>query len=138
MELVMAYLYSRVPVQTEKINSLTFHSLLDNGWYHDRRKSKKFKMLNKRFLVNEQWYRVLIRFEFKGMWNGEENYELSLPCPFVVTECQPIGDDVWKDTKTYHGPRLKNISGFISEGIPLELIDQIYSDLKEHIQYNIY
>lgn len=149
MELIKTYLYNRIPIQVHSVSNRTFHSLKRNGWYPDRRTNKKFTMLNKRFDIGNQWYRVLIRFENDGLSSfGEESFILSLPCPFIITECETISDKArdkhgattittkWKDTKTYHGPKLKNVNEFLKQGIPTDLIDQVYADLKEYVYYN--
>lgn len=139
MELVSAYLLSKPPVQNQYISVLTFHKMKRNGWYTDKRFTANFTMLNKRFKIKEQWYRVMVRFEFTGIQNASESYQINLPCPFIVTECQPIENDetqsslMWKDTKTYHGPRLKSTLGFIQAGIPIELIESVNRDLKEYV-----
>lgn len=140
MELTAVYLYNRIPVEVENISNRTFHNLKRHGWYNDTRTNKKFTMLNRRFMVGTQWYRALIRFAFDGRnLDGEETYSLSIPCPFLITECEPLvsGDDTrWRDLKTYHGPKLKSVTGFLQEGVPSDLIDFVYNDLKQHLIYN--
>ncbi|MCY8466432.1 hypothetical protein [Bacillus atrophaeus] len=143
MELASAYLYNRVPVNVNYISEKTFHHLKRNGWYTDIRTNSKFTMLNKRIEINNKWYRVLIRFESLKMIVDADGlmfkgYKLSEPAPFLVTECEPIESitsDKWKDTKTYHGRKLGSVLGFLSEGVPSEIIDTVYDDLKKHTDY---
>ncbi|MEB2277004.1 hypothetical protein LAV82_23580 [Bacillus sp. ILBB4] len=139
MELVTAYLYNRIPVETNDINVKTFHHLKRNGWYTDARTNKKFTMLNKRIEIDDQWYRVMIRFEYNGFLEGEDVYLLSLPCPFLITKCQPvegISSARWKDTEVYHGPKLGSVLGFLQKGVPSAIIDEVSNDLKQYVQYN--
>ena len=143
MELAAAYLYNRVPVNVNLVSEKSFHHLKRNGWYRDNRTNSKFTMLNKRIEINDKWYRVLIRFEaskriMRPDGSSFNNYKLSEPAPFLVTECEPIESvtsDKWKDTKTYHGRKLGSVLGFLSEGVPSEIIDIVYNDLKNHIEY---
>lgn len=131
MELISSYLYNRIPIRTTNIENRTFHFLKRHGWYSDSRSNRKFTMLNKRFKINGQWYRALIRFQN----DGTETFELSIPCPFVITKSETEDEISFKDTKTFHGPKLKNVIGFFEAGVPSELIDQIYQDLREHVTY---
>lgn len=114
MELVSIYLYSRVPMQTNDINARSFHNLKMNGWFTDTRSSVAFIMLNKRIECDGQWYRALVRFKEDKDKPFSSSYSLSTPCPFIITECEMIVNDNtrWKDTKTYHGPKLKGVQGF--------------------------
>jgi hypothetical protein len=141
MELTVAYLYNRIPIETHNINNRTFHHLKRHGWYNDVRTNRKFTMLNKRIEVNGKWYRGMIRFEYKGLnMDGNEMYTLSLPCPFIVTECEQIltidGTPTWKDTKTYHGPSLKSVMGLLEAGVPSQVIQEVHDDLRAHVEYN--
>jgi|GEM_PF-6220664 len=141
MELIRLYLCNRISIETNNISNRTFHFLKRKGWYTDSRSNQKFYMLNKRIQVEGQWYRALIRFEYKGV-NADESmvYTLSSPCPFIVTECEAIetldGTDSWKDVKTYHGPTLKNVTGLLNAGVPMEVIDQVYEDLYTCVDYH--
>ncbi|MCD7911072.1 hypothetical protein KC480_05970 [Bacillus velezensis] len=143
MELASAYLYNRVPVNVDYITEKTFHYLKRNGWYTDTRTNSKFTMLNKRIEIKDKWYRVLIRFEVKKSADSSGTltpitYKLSEPAPFLVTECEPI-DSVttgkWKDSEVFHGRKLGSVLGFLEKGIPTEIIDTVYSDLKKHIDH---
>jgi hypothetical protein len=139
MELVSIYLYNRIPIQSEDISNRSFHNLKRNGWYNDVRTNRKFTMLNKRIEVNQKWYRALIRFEYNGVVEGVEAFILSMPCPFIITECEPMESTTsarWKDNKTYHGPNLGSVSEFLRKGVPIQVIDEVYSDLKEFMIYN--
>jgi hypothetical protein len=139
MELASVYLYNRIPIDLHDISNQTFHSLKRNGWYTDTRTNKKFTMLNKRIEHESKWYRCIIRFEYNGMLEGAESYVLSMPCPFIVTECEPVESvsvASWKDIKTYHGPKLKNVMGLMMEGVPAAIVDEVITDLKENVKYN--
>lgn len=139
MELVAIYLYNRIPIETDNILNITFHGLKRDGWYTDARTNRKFTMLNKRIEYNGQWYRAMIRFEYKGIDpNGQERYQLSIPTPFLITECEPLESVTsarWKDSKTYHGPKLGSVAEMMKQGVPSEIIDEVYKDLLEHTEY---
>lgn len=139
MELVAVYLYNRIPIEVHNVSNKTFHNLKRNGWYSDVKNNQKFTMLNKRIEVEGKWYRSLIRFEYQGInSDGNEFFNLSLPTPFVITQCEPVESLTsgrWKDNKTYHGPKLGSVSGFLEAGVPSSLIDEVYRDLQEHIIY---
>lgn len=141
MELVALYLYNRIPIQTQNIKNTTFHNLKRHGWYSDVRNNKKFTMLNKRIEWEGKWYRTMIRFEYTGLdENGEETFTLSIPTPFIITECEPIetvSSGRWKDTKTYHGRNLGSVVSMLEAGVPLHVIDEVFTDLKEHIKYHM-
>lgn len=137
MELITAYLYNRIPIEMNNISNRTFHQLKRNGWYTNLRTNQKYTMLDKRIEVNDQWYRAMIRFEHKGLIDtGEESFLLSFPCPFIVTECEKLTMDRWKDTKAYHGPKLGSVSGFVQSGVPEKVIQQVHEDLQLYITYN--
>ena len=141
MELTAVYLYNRIPVEVKNISNKTFHNLKRHGWYNDTRTNKKFTMLNRRYMVGSTWYRALIRFSYEGLSvDAEETFSLSIPCPFLVTECEPFtaddGEQRWRDIKTYHGPKLKSVTGLLREGVPSDLVDFVYNDLKQYIIYN--
>lgn len=139
MELVSVYLYNRDPIELNHINVATFHRLKREGWYNDTRTNNKFTMLNKRIKVYGQYYRALIRFEYEGLNSlGQQLFKLSLPAPFVITACEPLGDPSsarWKDTATFHGPRL-GITGYLQSDIPTQLLDDIIEDLNNCVEYN--
>ncbi len=138
MEMVSVYLYNHVPVETNDFSNRTFHNLKRNGWYNDTRSNNKFTILNKRIQVRDKWYRIVIRFKYKGLTHiGKESYELSNPVPFLVTECEPLADgNRWKDVKTYHGRNIESISAFLEASEAPEVIEEIYQDLKQHAVYN--
>lgn len=139
MELVSVYLYNRIPVETSNISNKTFHTLKKNGWYNDERTNNKFTMLNKRIEIGGKWHRTMIRFESdKKNKNGEEVFNLSLPSPFLITECEQTDTGItsWKDTAVFHGPKLGSVSAFIEAGISSQLIDEVYKDLETHLVYN--
>jgi hypothetical protein len=110
-----------------------------NGWYNDPRTNKKFTMLSKRIEVEGKWYRALVRFTYDGLTNGtREMYTLSLPCPFIITQCEPvvsISSARWKDNKVYHGPTI-GIAGYLQQKVPSSIIEEVQRDLKEHTKYN--
>jgi hypothetical protein len=140
MELVALYLYNRIPIDIKGIKNSTFHNLKRNGWYSDARNNKKFTMLNKRIECQGKWFRALIRFEYKGIEDNDEIFELSIPTPFLVTECEPVESVTsarWKDNKTYHGKTLGSVSDMIRAGVPGEVIDEVFTDLKQYIQYKL-
>ena len=139
MELVAVYLYNRIPMQIDSISNQTFHNLKRNGWYTDNRTNQKFTMLNKRIEIDGQWYRLLIRFENVGnSVEGLQMFKLSLPVPFIATQCEPVEGLTsarWKDTKTFHGPKLGTVTEMMRAGLPSQLIDQAYADLQEYVIY---
>jgi hypothetical protein len=139
MELVSVYLYNRIPIELNNINVITFHKLKREGWYNDTRTNKKFTMLNKRIEVDGQWYRALLRFQYTGQNDhGEQLFELSMPTPFIITQCEPVESVTsarWKDNKTYHGPNL-GMTGYLQAGVPTQIIDDINEDLKICAEYN--
>jgi hypothetical protein len=132
MELVTAYLYNFCPLRVTGIASNTFHWLKKSGWYSDLRKSAKYQIMNKRFQINEQWFRVIVRFEHDA---STGLYLLSMPLPFVIIETFTEDGVSFKDNQVFHGRTMKNTVGYIQAGIPIELIDTVIADLKENVQY---
>lgn len=139
MELVAVYLYNRIPIETNLICVRSFHNLKRHGWYTDNRTNQKFTMLNKRIEIDNKWYRAMIRFESQGLnMDGVSFFKLSLPAPFIVTQCEPvesISSARWKDNKTYHGPKLGSVTEMLRAGVPVEVIDEVFTDLKRLILY---
>ncbi|HHT7153175.1 hypothetical protein [Bacillus cereus group sp. BfR-BA-01318] len=138
MELITLYNANRHPVDLNNIDTQTFHKLKRNGWYTDSRTNLKFTMLNKRIKHDNKWYRVLVRFGTQGKDHLYRNtFQLSSPCPFLITECIPMDEkhEKWKDVKTYHGPKMGSVSGYLQNGLPYEVINEVNEDLVEYIVY---
>jgi hypothetical protein len=131
MELITAYLYNHAPFPLAPIHSMTFHKMKLNGWYLDLRTSENFKIFNKRFQIHDKWFRVIVRFQ-KDDFNS---YKIDTPLPFVITETVTEDGVFFTDTKVYHGRQLKNTIGYLLNGIPHQLIDAVFEDLKKHIVY---
>jgi hypothetical protein len=137
MELISLYLTLRISIETKGISNQTFHQLKRTEWYTDTRSNRKYTMLNKRIEIDNKWYRAMIRFEYDNMIHGQESFNLTLPTPFIVTECEPVESTTtarWRDTKAYHGGKL-GIDGLLEKGVPLAVIENVYEDLKNHTQY---
>ncbi|CDQ41932.1 hypothetical protein [Virgibacillus salexigens] len=130
MELVTAYLYMTSPIPSENISAKSFYKLKENNWYQDNRGSQKFQILNKRFKIDQNWYKVGIRFE-----RSQDNYVLNTPIPFFITEAETDNGQVFTDKVVHHGRKVKHTLGYLHKGIPIELIDAVIQDLKEHLIY---
>lgn len=138
MELVSVYVFNQVPMETKDISNASFHHMKRHGWYSDARTNRKFTILNKRIESEGAWYRAMVRFEYNGILEGQESFILSQPSPFVVTQCEPIASTTsgrWKDNKTFHGPKL-GMMGYLKEGVPAAVLEEVRNDLKTYIQYN--
>lgn len=138
MELISLYNSNKNPIDLNNIDAQTFHKLKRNGWYTDTRSNLKFTMLNKRINYNDKWYRVLLRFGLQGKDHlYRDTFQLSSPCPFLITECMPMDEnhEKWKDVKTYHGPKLGSVSEYLQHGIPYEVIDEVNTDLTNYAIY---
>ncbi|OXB94884.1 hypothetical protein [Parageobacillus galactosidasius] len=133
MELVSAYLINRPPFLLTDIEPRrTFPALKMNDWYLDLRATDRFKIFHKRILLNDQWYRVVIRFQ----QNERGTYDLNLPIPFIITESVTEDGVFFTDTKVYHGKKLGNAIAYLHNGVPAELIQMIYLELKDILVYN--
>lgn len=132
MELIEAYLINRPPfVLTDIDPGRTFPSLKLNDWYLDLRATDRFKIFHKRILLNDQWYRVVIRFQK----NERGTYDLNLPVPFIITECVTEDGFIFRDTKVHHGKKLGSVIAYLHNGVPSELIQEIYKELKDVLVY---
>jgi hypothetical protein len=132
VELVSAYLVNRPPFLLNDIDQLTFTQLHLNDWYLDLRATEQFRIFHKRICLNDQWYRVVIRFQR----NERGLYDLNLPVPFIITECITEDGTLFTDTKVYHGKKLGSAISYIQHGVPAELIQIIYLELKGILVYN--
>jgi hypothetical protein len=132
MELIQAYLMMRPPFALNGIDKeMTFVNLSINHWYADLRSTDHFCVYHKYFRCDEQWYRVLIRFEQEK----DGTYSLSYPTPFIIVKTSTEDGVLFTDQKVYHGKRLGGVLGYINAGIPFELIQEVYCNLADCLFY---
>ena len=132
MELITAYMYKVSPIRTDSIHKpMTMHSLRQNQWIENTRGSKKYYIFEKLFYVNNENYRVIIRF-YK---NKDGSLTLSTPIPFIVAKTETQDGVNFKDVKIYHGRKLKTILNMMKEGVPSILVDRVIEDLYNSIVY---
>lgn len=131
MDLIRTYLYITSPIVPENIDEKTFEKMKTDHWYRDSRGSKKFQILNKRFKIDQNWYRVMVRFE--KMHDG--TYVLNEPIPFIIVETETEDEVIFIDRKIHHGRKVKHTLGYIDSGIPMELIDMVIQNLKDLVVY---
>lgn len=152
MELIRAYLQNINPFRiTEGITALHLRDFMrEQGWRADRKSSDKYQMLVKRYKVDEEYYRVIVRFEKTGVLidehvpgetrTGVYEYKLSQPAPFVITKCESFHDENgierWKDIQTFHGPKLKDNTGFTKAGVPYVLLEDVQEGIAEFFHLN--
>lgn len=153
MELISLYLYNTCPIQTENINSISFSLLKNKGYEEDVRKPKNFILINKTYKIDKNYYRIFLRFSK----TNHENYlyDLNYPVPFMVVKTKPVYWDesgkkiekeetlttnnlteVYSDEKIYHSNQYKKIYDYIKSGLPIQLFNDIFEDLKENIIYD--
>lgn len=144
MELISAYRLNTVPIKMHDIHPGTLDFLRSIEWYDDQRNPKGFVILNKRFKLNEQHYRTMLRFKEEQTTHGSLAYSLDTPVPFLVVETEPSdpihtpnGIQVrYKDTRVIHGRTVKTTIGYLYEGIPADLIHAVIEDLKDTAVYH--
>lgn len=143
MELLSAYFYNMSPIKMTEISEETFSHLYDRSWYKDDRNPKGFQIINKRFLIQDKWYRVALRFKRVSDSVGAELFELDTPVPFMVIHTEMMetsggSHDIsirFKDLHVWHGKQVKTTVGYLQEGVPLQLIDEVIADLKDAVVY---
>lgn len=138
MELISMYLYLHAPFQLTHIHSSSIAQLLKDDWFMDDRSNDVYVLLNKRFFINLQHYRVIIRLKY----DSRNQLTLNEPVPFAIIETEKketmkaYGNEIrFVDQKVHHGKDVKSTIGYFEKGIPVALIDCIYDDLKRGIQY---
>ncbi len=138
MELLSIYLCdgSIAPKGFLTINQI--ESLFDLGWFEDDRPSKKYLILNKRFAIEDKWYRAMIRLKITQNPHGEIGYEADNATPFLVASCflsriTSTSDQVsftFVDDQMWHSKDFSLPEQFISAGVPQTLINYLISDIK--------
>lgn len=124
-------MYNRNPIVRKNLSVKTLNGMSRAGWYKDMKGSRKFEILNKRFKIDGQWYRTIVRF--KVVENG---LELDMPLPYVITLSETEDDMQFHDVKVIHGKdNITNTTDYLSLGIPSQLIDAIIQDLKQSTVY---
>jgi len=141
LELIKAYLIKNPPIAKYTFDSHNIDRLLNMGYYYDPRCNDKYILLNKRYHINEIYYRVVLRFEVKNVemervthfttYMSVNNCILNLPVPFVIIQTDKDEEGAFIDSKVYHGPTLKNVFGYLEQGIPYDLIEAIYHDIQK-------
>jgi|SRR5579875_774353 len=139
MELLAAYIYNTSPIKMTNINGIkTIENMKRNHWFEDSRKPTGFKIMLKRYNIEDTWYRIVIRFRVK-----EDSFELDTPVPFMVflTERQEVMGSAYVvsvcfvDKKAWHGKTVGSTVGYLEQGVPAALVDAIVEDLKECVVY---
>lgn|GEM_PF-5496485 len=134
MELISAYMYNQIPFQTIGIAPITINNLISMGWVEDERKSAAYAIIHRRLKIQEQYYKMTLRF--KRM--PDNTLELDTPAPFMIVlsdlkEIEPRPRFV--DTAVYHSKNVKTVSGYFEQGIPTELIESLHLELKSCLSY---
>ena len=132
MDLITAYLLNRLPIKTANISTNTFTALETYDWKTDARSSAKFKILTKRFKIEDQWYRALLRFTKDA---DREMYQLDTPAPFLVAKTQTEDEVLFKDVAIFHGKKLGKATKYLDKGVPVSLLVSIVKDLKQSVVY---
>lgn len=143
MELLSAYFYNTAPIKLTNIDVNCFTGLYAKDWFKDERQAKGHYIIHKRFLVENAWYRVSLRFKRITNKDGFEHCELENPVPFMIVLSEMShttgGSDHisirFNDLQVWHGKQVKTTSGYLEQGIPLQLIDLAIEDLKKTIVY---
>jgi hypothetical protein len=134
MELISLYLYNTCPIQTENINSISFSLLKNKGYEEDVRKPKNFFLIKKSYEIDDEHYRIFLRFSKNEYENSV--YSLDYPVPFMIVKTKPTSlINTYKDEKIYHSNQHKKIYDYIKSGVPIKLFNEIFEDLKENIIY---
>jgi hypothetical protein len=134
MELIQAYLYRHPPFRLKGIDmNLTEMKLKVLDFYEVQRSTTKFAIYSKHYQIDDQDYRVIIRFtrDFDSI-----HFYLNQPVPYVIFKCATNAEGVSIDTKSYHGKSLKNVSGYVSAGVDIRLFQRVYSDLSHALFYD--
>jgi hypothetical protein len=125
-------------MQLTMISPDSLEKLKELEWFEDERTPDRFKILNKRFLINNIWYRVVLRFKKTG-----DLLELNTPIPFTIVQTELAGMKgsvqsialQFRDVRVWHGNTIKQTHNYIREGVPAELIDTIMQELRENLIY---
>jgi hypothetical protein len=146
MELVSAYIYNTSPVEATNIDERdTIWALKQREWYEDGRIPEKFKILNKRFKIGEEWYRAVLRFKRnEGIF--KDVLELDTPIPFMIVKSEIVGTVTtsegisvrFKDIKSWHGRDVKSTVGYFKAGVPSAVINAVFEDIKACVVYRGY
>jgi len=142
LELIKAYLIKNPPIVKYTFNNRNINRLHNIGYYYDPRCNDKYVLLNKHYYINKSYYRVVLRFEVNSTsktnisYNtyvsvARNKYTLNLPVPFVIIHTHKNEDGSFVDSKVYHGPTLKNVFGYLEQGVPYDLIEAIYHDIQK-------
>lgn len=132
MNIIEKYLYLISPLESDKVLIESFSYLKENGWYRDHRGSDKFEIFAKRFQIDDKWYRVVVRFERIST----TVYKISIPVPFVIIETSTSDGEIFVDSTVHHGRKVKSSLGYIENGIPKELINQVINDLNKYLVFS--
>jgi hypothetical protein len=139
MELLSAYIYNTAPIEMTNIRIETLENLRNADWFDDERSPARFAILNKRFNVNDTWYRVVLRFKRIN----DMILELDTPIPFMIVQSEMLQakgsvHDIsirFRDLRVWHGREVGSTIGYFQQGVPHRLIDLVIQDLKSFVVY---
>jgi hypothetical protein len=136
MDLLQKYFYfvSSIP-SYPLLFSKTKESLLKHGWFEDERKTEQFVLMNKRFFIQDEIYRVIIRFIKEN-----DQFILDSPYPLMICKCEAIqisgkSQVSYRDISSFHYRNHNNILSYLNQSISNELFVLLYEDLKNHLFY---
>lgn len=133
MELVTLYNYQHM--KSKNITANTFSNLTQHGWTQEPRSTPEVRVYKKMFATKEMQYKVMIRFTKTDVYNNI--FQLDQPSPFIIVETKEIEENKFRDTKVLHGRKMKNILGYLTNGVSIELFQILTDELKNHLDYKI-